>query len=177
MAAALDTGRGDELDFTDYISRILPALLAAMSSTDADVVVAASNAATEIVKAVPDDTLMETLSELIKGLNSHNAETRAGASRLVEAFAKGSKANYESQVPKLLQSLLWQLNAPEELVQKAGLDALSAVLGALAKESLSTHIPFVRDVFRDISDHNKVRTISSSFLLPSSSVCPELCLP
>ena len=99
MAAALDTGRGDELDFTDYISRILPALLAAMSSTDADVVVAASNAATEIVKAVPDDTLMETLSELIKGLNSHNAETRAGASRLVEAFAKGSKANYESQVP------------------------------------------------------------------------------
>ena len=63
MAAALDTGRGDELDFTDYISRILPALLAAMSSTDADVVVAASNAATEIVKAVPDDTLMETTTE------------------------------------------------------------------------------------------------------------------
>jgi hypothetical protein len=148
-----------------HLSALIPALIVALS-TDKESKELRQGAET-IILAVQADGVHTLFVELTKSLESPSPEEVIEGATLLGQYCASTKANIENEIPAVLKGLLLRFNDPRAQVQTAAWGALGSVTNAIKKESLMSHLPFIRQVLEELKEdlQKKKETLLPGFCL------------
>ena len=158
-----------------HLEVLFPPLLLAMGSGSEANRVAAADAASAVLRAVPADAHYLLLPEVLGGLDSDVSATRASAAKLCAVFAAEAPCyDEDDDAPRLISGLMDLFADDDAETVRAAWDALSVVTGKIAKED-QAH--YVRDVRAAVDTaREKMRRKNRGVALKDVQV-PGLCLP
>ncbi|CAL5434805.1 unnamed protein product [Camellia sinensis] len=166
---ALAEVAGPGLDF--HLSIVVPALLTAMDDDNMEVQNLAKKAAETVVLVIDEEGIEPLISELLKGVDDHQASIRRSSSYLLGYFFKNSKLYLVDESPNVVTTLIVLLNDSDSATVAVAWEALSRVVGSVPKEVLPSYIKLVRDAVSTSRDKERRKRKGGPVLIPG------LCLP
>jgi len=160
-----------------HLTIIFPPLLDAMASADEGLVLAATDAATSVLKAVPNDAHYLLIPEVIGGLRDDREQIRASACVLCGVFAAHAPSYVPTDdVPRLIEGLFGLFCDADTQVVSNAWQALCVVMGTVGKEDQGVYL---RDVRAGVEFcREKVRRGLRKENKPTKELLvPGLCLP
>eukprot|EP00178_Gracilaria_changii_P004427 TRINITY_DN1710_c0_g2_i1.p1 TRINITY_DN1710_c0_g2~~TRINITY_DN1710_c0_g2_i1.p1 ORF type:complete len:2725 (-),score=407.02 TRINITY_DN1710_c0_g2_i1:10189-18363(-) len=141
--------------FEPYVSDVVDALVEAYEEIEADTLGSRNNG-TEAMESVlgaiangGDETRKLMLDCLFSKYNEGYAERRAAASRAIQGMCRRSSALAVNAVTvRLLEVLVRQLADTDEMAAKSAWEAFSTLCEVVPSETLSEHIPVIRQSLR-----------------------------
>ncbi|XP_063238170.1 stalled ribosome sensor GCN1 isoform X2 [Bacillus rossius redtenbacheri] len=157
---------GDAL--TKYLHKILPALLAALSSSQGTPREAQElEYCQAVVLSVTDEVGIRTvMDQLMEATRADDAELRRAAVTLLCAFCRHTHADYSQYVPQLLRGLIHLFTDSDRDILQMAWEALSAVTKTLDSTQQTAHVGDIRQAVRFAVSDLKGQDLLPGFCLP-----------
>eukprot|EP00899_Mesostigma_viride_P018162 jgi/Mesvir1/26347/Mv22521-RA.1 len=155
------------------LSSVLPPLIEAMGSEDAQVAAAAREAAEAVVACVQEEGLHLLVQELVKGLGDTSASTRRGCAHLLGYLYQSVKLAdaLEEQLTGVVQNLLLLFIDPVQMVIEAAWAALGHVMATVPEVDGVQHVRMVVDAVDTVIERQRRKRLGGELLIPG------FCLP
>lgn len=152
-----------------HLASLVPALIDAMIlNKDSATLTEIREAAETIILAVAEDGMSTLFGELMKQFEDSDANVRSEAANLIASYCANTKVSIDLYATPLLQALLLRFNDESSHVQLSAWKALTAVTNALKKETLASHLTFVK---------NQLENLKEELGKKKQKVLPGFCLP
>eukprot|EP00058_Branchiostoma_floridae_P014051 XP_002599539.1 hypothetical protein BRAFLDRAFT_121765 [Branchiostoma floridae] len=171
--AFLSSVAGESL--TKHLSRILPALLSALSQkrgTDEEKE-ELEHCQTLVLSVDYDLGVGVVIEELLSATKSREPCMRLAAVTILNFYCSQIKADYTEYVPQLLRGLIELFNDEDQDVLVQSWEALNAVVKRLDAAALQQHLPTVRQAVRYSVQDCKEQELPG-FCLPKKGTTPIL---
>ncbi|XP_078600399.1 stalled ribosome sensor GCN1-like [Branchiostoma floridae x Branchiostoma japonicum] len=171
--AFLSSVAGESL--TKHLSRILPALLSALSQkrgTDEEKE-ELEHCQTLVLSVDYDLGVGVVIEELLSATKSREPCMRLAAVTILNFYCSQIKADYTEYVPQLLRGLIELFNDEDQDVLVQSWEALNAVVKRLDAAALQQHLPTVRQAVRYSVQDCKEQELPG-FCLPKKGITPIL---
>nr|XP_022338883.1 eIF-2-alpha kinase activator GCN1-like [Crassostrea virginica] len=169
----LSSVAGDAL--TKHLSKILPALLSALSSKmDTPEEAQEIDYCRTVVLSVHDDVGVRTvMQELLAASQSPTASECWSAVVILHTFCEKTSADYSDYLPQLFRGLIGLFTNSSEKVLHAAWDCLNAVTKKIDVTEMFQHIADVRQAVRYAMSDYKGKNLPG-FSLPKKGIAPVL---
>jgi hypothetical protein len=160
-----------------HLEILFPPLLVAMGSSDDEEATAAMDAATSVLRAVPDDAHYLLIPEVLGGLSNPDSHVRAAACKLCGVFATEAPCfDEEDDVPRLIEGLFGLFVDSDESVVLSAWTALGVVMGKVQKEDQGHYLRDVRSAVESCREKVR-RQLRDEGVSTRELLIPGMCLP
>lgn len=153
---------------TRYLSKILPALLTALSGAQGTPQEAQEMEYCQaVVLSVTDEVGVRTIVDsLLESSRSENAACRRSATALLCAFCGQTRANYTQHVPQLLRGIIHLYADSDQGVLVMSCEALTAVFKTLEVTASTAYVGDIKQAIRFAAGDLKGQQYMPGFCLP-----------